>query len=235
MVKRILVSIALVCAVWTTTGYGQNKLALNVGGGISTPLNPTGAYTGISGNFNMGAGYALNKKNSITGEFMWSGLPGDLTAIHPVNTPTGSINLYSLTVNYRHHVDSIKGSPFGLYAIGGGGWYYRYASIDKSVAVAPVTPCLPIYAWWGYGCDPNADRRVQRTQRRWTQRRFWVHPSPVRFRLEVLHRGSLPLRFHVRHSHDPHPRHDGHSLQLIVVQKRKHAFVASTETNGVTS
>jgi hypothetical protein len=151
----MLVSIALVGGVWTTTGFGQSKVALNIGGGISTPLNPTGAYTGISGNFNLGAGYALNKKNSITGEFLWSGLPADLTAIHPVNTPTGSINLYSLTVNYRHHVDSIKGSPFGLYAIGGGGWYYRYASIDKSVAVAPVTPCLPIYGWWGYGCDPN--------------------------------------------------------------------------------
>jgi len=128
---------------------------MNVGGGVSTPLNPTGAYTGVSGNFNFGAGYNIDRKNSITGEFMWSGLPTDLVTIHPIDSPTGKINLYSLTVNYRHHIDSIKGSVFGVYAIGGGGWYYRYSSIDKNLTVPSATPCYPIYGWWGYTCDPN--------------------------------------------------------------------------------
>jgi hypothetical protein len=135
--------------------HGQDHLAFNLGGGITTPMNPTGAYTGVSGNFNMGAGYALDKKNSITGEFMWNGLPTDVTNIHPIDAPTGRINLYSLTVNYRHHIDSIHGTPFGLYGIVGGGWYYRYAAIDKNYTVPPGTACAPIYYWWGYGCDPN--------------------------------------------------------------------------------
>jgi hypothetical protein len=133
--------------------HGQNKMTLNMGGGVSTPLNPTGAYTGVSGNFNFGAGYNLNAKNSISGEFLWSGLPADVFPIHPIDSPTGKINLYSLTVNYRHHIDSIHGSIFGLYAIAGGGWYYRYASIDKNFTVPPGTPCQPYYYWWGYGCS----------------------------------------------------------------------------------
>jgi hypothetical protein len=37
----------------------------------------------------------------------------------------------------------------------GGGWYYRYATIDKNYAVPPLTACAPVYYWWGYSCDPN--------------------------------------------------------------------------------
>jgi hypothetical protein len=42
-----------------------------------------------------------------------------------------------------------------MYVIGGGGWYYRYASVDKNYVVPPNTVCQPIYGWWGYGCDPS--------------------------------------------------------------------------------
>jgi hypothetical protein len=131
------------------------KLTLNVGGGLSTPLNPTGAYAGMSGNFVFGAGYNINKRNAVIGEFLWSGLPSNLFVLQPVEAPFSQINLYSLTVNYRHQIDRIKGSPFGLYAIGGGGWYNRYVSVDKNYNVAPATACAPAYYWWGYGCDPN--------------------------------------------------------------------------------
>src|SRR3954465_7010059 len=119
MSKKILVSIGLFCAGWILPLHGQTKFNFNVGGGVSTPLNPTGAYTGVSGNFNFGAGYNIDKKNSISGEFMWSGLPTSVFTLHPIDAPSGNINLYSLTVNYRHHIDSIHGSPFGLYGIAG--------------------------------------------------------------------------------------------------------------------
>jgi hypothetical protein len=39
--------------------------------------------------------------------------------------------------------------------MGGGGWYQRYATIDKNYVVPPLTPCQPYYYWWGYSCDPN--------------------------------------------------------------------------------
>lgn len=155
MTKRILVGIALLGAIRMIPLHAQSHLALNMGGGVSAPLNPTGAYTGVSGNFIFGAGYSLDSKNSISGEFMWNGLPSNAVVLHPADAPSGNINLYSLTVNYRHHIDSIKGSPFGLYGIAGGGWYYRYSSIDKNYIVPPGTACAPYYTWWGYVCGPG--------------------------------------------------------------------------------
>jgi hypothetical protein len=155
MSKKIEVWIAVLCAAWAMPIYGQSRLTLNLGGGVTTPLNPTGNYTGVSGNFNAGVGYSINKKNSISGEFMWSGLPASVFILHPIEAPSGNINLYSLTVNYRHHIDSIHGSAFGLYGILGGGWYYRYSSIDKNYIVPPATVCAPSYYWWGYACDPG--------------------------------------------------------------------------------
>src|SRR5581483_10128904 len=104
---RIVLSLTLAGAGCLTPLAGQDysKFALNMGGGITTPLNPTGAYAGVSGNFVIGAGYNINRNNAIIGEFMWSGLPSNLFVLQPIKAPTSSINLYSLTVNYRHQFD----------------------------------------------------------------------------------------------------------------------------------
>jgi len=157
MSKRILISFGLLNAVLTITLQAQDvpKLAFNIGGGISTPLNPTAQFAGTSGNFATGAGYNLDKHNSLGAEFMWNGLPTNLSVLHPINAPFGSVNLYTLTGTYRYHVDSISGSPFGLYVIGGGGWYYRYASVDKNYIIPGGTVCDPYYDWWGYTCGPS--------------------------------------------------------------------------------
>ena len=119
------------------------------------PLNPTGAYAGLSGNFVVGAGYKLDKNDAIVGEFLWSGLPSNRLVIDPVRLPNSNINLYSLTANYRHQFDRISGSPFGLYFIAGGGWYQRYIKFEKDYAVPPNVPCQPYYYWWGYGCGSD--------------------------------------------------------------------------------
>ncbi len=154
MSKIILTTISLLVAVCLMPVHAQDysRFAFNMGGGLTTPLNPTGAYAGLSGNFTVGAGYNIDKKNAIIGEFMWSGLPSNMFVLQPVKAPTSSINLYSLTVNYRHQFDRINGSPFGVYFIGGGGWYQRYISLDKNYEVPALTPCQPYYDWWGYTC-----------------------------------------------------------------------------------
>jgi len=118
-------------------------------------LNPTAQYAGVSGNFETGAGYNITRNHAILGEFMWNGLPPNLSVVHPVDAPFGSINLYALTGNYRYQASRLSGSRFGVYFIGGGGWYYRYATVDKNYAVPPSTVCLPIYDWWGYGCTTS--------------------------------------------------------------------------------
>jgi hypothetical protein len=136
-------------------GLDLSRLTYDVGAGISTPLNPTGQYVGVSGNFSVGIGYNLSKKHAVFGQYMWSGLPPNKFVIHPVNLPTGHINLHALTANYRYDMENLRGSPFGIYTVAGGGWYYRYASIEKDYQVPPNTTCLPIYTWWGYACDPS--------------------------------------------------------------------------------
>jgi hypothetical protein len=128
-------------------------LNFNVGGGLTVPLNPTGRYLGVNGNAGSGVGANFNKHNSIEGDFMWSGLSPTLNLVQAIDRPTGSVNLYSVTGNYRFHIDSLAESPFGIYIIGGGGWYYRHTDINKNYVVPPVTVCQPIYNWWGFGCD----------------------------------------------------------------------------------
>jgi len=130
-------------------------LTFNVGGGLSIPINPTGRYLGVNGSAGTGLGANFNKHNSIEGDFMWSGLSPALSLVHPINWPTGSFNLYSVTGNYRFHIDSLADSAFGIYLIAGGGWYYRHTSIDKKYIVPPLTVCQPIYNWWGLACDSS--------------------------------------------------------------------------------
>ena len=110
--RKLFICLGFVGAVWIVPLQAQDysKFAFNMGGGITTPLNPTGSYAGVSGNFVLGAGYNMNKSNAIIGEFMYSGLPSNLGVIQPVKLPTSNINLYSLTVNYRHQFDRISGS-----------------------------------------------------------------------------------------------------------------------------
>ena len=154
LVFRIpLLSIVLMCASVTVPLRAQDftKFNFNIGGGVTTPLSPTANYAGLSGNFATGAGYNMNRHNSIITEFMWTGLPPN-TVLHPVGAPFGNVNLYTITANYRYQVDKLGGSPFGAYLIAGGGWYYRYATIDKDYVVPPVTVCSPAYYWWGYYC-----------------------------------------------------------------------------------
>jgi hypothetical protein len=150
--KLCLTGAGLLCQL---NAQEYDKLNFNVGAGVSAPVNPTAAFAGVSANFVAGAGYNLNKKNSLIGEFMWSGLPPNFFVLHPVGAPSGHINLYTLTGNYRYHIDRVRGGAFGVYTIAGGGWYYRYSSIDKNYVVPPSAACLPVYTWWGYACDPN--------------------------------------------------------------------------------
>jgi hypothetical protein len=131
------------------------RLTFDIGGGVTTPLNPTAQYVGVSGNFVAGAGYDLNRSNAIIGQFMWAGLPPNVFIRQPVGAPYGNVNLYALTANYRHTFKRFDHSPFAAYFIGGGGWYYRHASIDRNYVVPPSTTCTQVYSWWGFGCDPN--------------------------------------------------------------------------------
>jgi len=162
MFKHILLSTILLSAAGLSPMYAGDfsKFNFNIGGGIMTPLNPTADFVGLGGNFAVGAGYNVNKRNSIIGEFQWNGLPPNQRFQLP-GFPFGNVNLYSITTNYRYHVDRIGFSPFGVYVIAGGGWYYRHISIDRNFVVSPGTVCSPDFFWWGFGCDTSASTVTQ--------------------------------------------------------------------------
>ncbi len=158
MIKKLAMSIGVMTLLWVLPLRAQDhtrfeKFTFSIGGGVSTPLNPTAQFAGVNGNFIASAGYKLSPRNSINGEFMWSGLPGSVVAIQPISVPEVKSSVYYLGSNYRYEVDRIHGSDFGFYGTVGGGWYYRYISLNQDYVVAPGTPCYPIYGWWGYSCS----------------------------------------------------------------------------------
>ena len=148
---RNLGVIAMLLATWLLPALAQEQPEFTAffGGGIGTPLNPTSNFAGLSGTFEAGAGYNLDRHQSIVGQFMWQGLPPNRRALLPLSTINVSNNLYSLTANYVYQV---SGARFGGYFIGGGGWYYRYAQLKNNVVV-PGTVCQPAFTWWGYVCE----------------------------------------------------------------------------------
>jgi len=124
MTSRSVLLVTLLATVSALPLCAQSgTFTFNTGAGISTPLNPTSQYAGTSGNFQAGAGIKINKRSSIIGEFLWTGLPPNNFVLHPISAPVGHINLYTLTANYRYGIDRIHGSRYGMYVIGGGGWY----------------------------------------------------------------------------------------------------------------
>lgn len=132
-----------------------SKLNTNLGMGLNVPLNPTAQIVGSSLNVVVGAGYNINRHHSFVGQFMWAGLPVNKEAFRPVyliaNTHdvSSSSNLFAVTANYRYRR---QGRTFGWYLIGGGGAYYRRASLSRQVDVGTATVCGPSWLYWGYGC-----------------------------------------------------------------------------------
>jgi len=170
-IMRLLsvVGIALLVALCAISAQAQSSSPFNlhIGGGIGVPLNPTANFAGISGTFQIGAGPNLSRSSSIVGEFLWQGLPPTRDTLLPIVNALCSTNvisppslcsaasiiarnnLYALTANYMYHWD---GRRYGVYVIGGGGWYYRHAQL-MNVTVAPGTVCEPAWEWWGYPCQ----------------------------------------------------------------------------------
>jgi hypothetical protein len=153
-----IVLLVFAACVFSVPAEAQDYHDFNahIGGGIGVPLTKTADFAGIGGVFQIGGGPNLSKHSSIVGEFMWQGLPPTpsvLAVINPLitngNSVSTSTNLYALTANYMYHV---SGERYGLYLIGGGGWYYRHTALNN-LTVAPGTVCEPAWDWWGFTCQ----------------------------------------------------------------------------------
>jgi len=131
------------------------RLNTNLGLPISVPLNPMGRFAGPGAGLVYGAGYNFNRRNSVTGEFLYDWLNPGGGAFTPIraalqkNDISGHSDLYSLTANYRFE---LRGKSLGMYFIAGGGLYIRRSKLTKVVQNGTTTTCTSAWLYWGYTC-----------------------------------------------------------------------------------
>ena len=136
----------LLCAVVPAHTQDYSKFLFNVGGGIGFPLSNLSNFVNDGGNFVIGGGYGFMKHVGVDTEFMWHDLPiNDATKAH-LQTPGASARQYSWTFNPIVHTQI--GDRFGVYGIGGIGWYHRSGE-TTTPGVGVI--CDPYWSWW-YGC-----------------------------------------------------------------------------------
>lgn len=126
------------------------KYNFNIGGGVTFPKNTTGSITNTSGNFQVGGGVNFGKAIGFDGEFMWNNLPPKSSVIALTGAPDGSARMNSLTGNMILH--SPEAHKFGVYGIGGIGWYHRsWELTTPSLSVGTV--CVPSFVFFGAVCS----------------------------------------------------------------------------------
>jgi hypothetical protein len=132
------------------------RLNSNAAFTISAPLNQTASYASTGWGFVYGAGFNFNKRHSVVGEVMWNSLPPSDHALAPIRAAlqnpsiNGHGNFVSVTGNYRLQFEN---RVYGIYFIGGGGLYYRNASLSQTVLVGNSVTCNPAWLWWGFSCS----------------------------------------------------------------------------------
>jgi hypothetical protein len=143
-------SLAVLCLAFLITPPIKSqdfpRWNFNVGGGVGFPLSDTRDFSGNGANFIVGVGPNFSRYFGMNGEFMWNDLPIKQSVLNQVGIPDANSQEYSLTFN------GILRTPgdtrFGLYVIGGGGWYRRTGQATAP-ALVPGTVCPAFWVWWG--------------------------------------------------------------------------------------
>lgn len=123
-----LLSTALCCAAGLffsgpLAAQNTSKLAFDVGGGFTEPVQHTDGRADIGFNVKAGAGYNFSPYFGILGEFGYNRLGLTSTLLSAAGVPDGNAHLYSVTLQPTVHFNP-KGR-FGAYVTGGGGFYHR--------------------------------------------------------------------------------------------------------------
>jgi len=141
------------------TGNDNPRGTTSLGMPLSAPLGPTASHMSFGLGMNFSAGYNFDRRNALIGEFMWNWLyPTDQT-LRPIhvalktNKVSGHGNLFAFTGGYRLE---LRGRTLGAYSIIGGGWYYRTASLSRTLPAGTTIGCSPAWLWWGYDCSSGA-------------------------------------------------------------------------------
>jgi hypothetical protein len=137
--------------------YGEDsRLNTNLAISLSAPLNPVARFANFGFGTTVGAGVNLSRRNAIVGEFLWNRLFVSSETLAPLRLATqahdlsGHGNIYGFTANYRFE---LRGQKFGTYFIGGGGFYYRNASLSKQVVTGTTVACTSPWLFFGFVCS----------------------------------------------------------------------------------
>jgi hypothetical protein len=124
---------------------------INLGMTFGSPLNPMARFSNIGWGLTAGAGYNITRRHAFLGEFMWNHLYMSSDTVNLIRAATHVPNLHAgsdllaFTGNYRYE---LRGQHLGIYFIGGGGLYYRTASLSQNVTVDPGTECAAVWGLW---------------------------------------------------------------------------------------
>ena len=135
--------------------FESQRINSNLGASLVVPVKGTSRLVKRSPGATAGAGYNFTPHHALIGEFMWNGLNPPNRALDPIRTASqnsslsGKSNLFALTANYRFQ---LQGKLFGVYGIGGGGWYYRTSGLNAHIRSGPNVSCTPPWLWWGFSC-----------------------------------------------------------------------------------
>jgi hypothetical protein len=149
--------VAIPCGVHAQEGTGNDNPSVtsSLGLSLSAPLSPTSQHVSFAAGMSVSAGYNFDRRNALIGEFLWNALQSTSATLVPIQAALGSTsvsghgNIYAFTGNYRLE---LRGKTFGIYFIGGPGWYYRTVWLSKPVPTGTTISCDPAWLWWGYDC-----------------------------------------------------------------------------------
>ncbi len=164
---KIVLAITVIVTTWLAPLHAQyvdmgtepddeSKLNSNLGFSVPVPLSTTADVFNTGWGFTAGIGYNFNRRNAFVGEFMWNRVyPNDqqlapLRAAAQAANLDGNTDVFVLSGNYRFE---LRGKVFGVYLIGGPGWYHRNTNLSQQVTSGVGTTCTPVWLWWGFTCQ----------------------------------------------------------------------------------
>ena len=149
MRKRILFLLAFCLLAVAALAQDFNRFNFNVGGGFGGATGDLGKFVGTSYHGVAGGGLNLSRNFGVKAEYMYFnlGFKDSVKAGQSVPDATGHVQSATLNLFFNH---SLQGK-WGVYAIGGGGWYQR--SVDARSHLLPAdTVCEPAWRLWGIAC-----------------------------------------------------------------------------------
>jgi len=151
--KKILLLLAF-CGLGIAAGSAQNlkHFNFNVGGGFGGAFGDVGKLTGTSYNGVAGGGWNLSPSIGVKAEYMYYNLGFKDSVKLNQGVPDASGRLQSVTLNLFYQIP-LQGK-WGVYAIGGGGFYQRYVEA-RSQFLPQGAVCQPAWQLWGITCTTS--------------------------------------------------------------------------------